>query len=449
MSSADCRALYMCLHSILCRTVIERDVTIVGGGSSGTYAAIRLTDLGNTIAIVEQKDYLGGHTETYHDPQTGDTIDIGVVVWHNVTLVKNYFKRLNVSIGQMDWLTTPITRYVDFRTGHEVLDYVPSNFATALAAYREQLSKYPYVEKGFDLVYPVPVDLLLSFGEFAEKYKLQDMINFVFGFAQGLGDLLAQPTLYVFKNFGTEILNSIVTGFLTTTHKDNSKLYEHATAELEGGLFLSSKILSVERSQAGTRILVETPAGLVLINSKKLLFTIPPNLDNLEGWDLTRSEKRLFAQFRHSAYYTGLVKNTGIPDNVTVVNTGSNTLYNIPILPGLYRIQPSGTPGLMAVKFGSALSLSDEEVREEILSSIKKLSTSGKEQSCPELVVYSSHTPFEMTVPAEAIASGFYRDLGRLQGQKQTFYTGAAFHTHDSSMLWEYIEAMLPKITAA
>ena len=56
--------------------VIRRDVCVIGGGSAGTYAAVRLGDLGASVVVVEAKGRLGGHCETYHDPATGGTIDI-------------------------------------------------------------------------------------------------------------------------------------------------------------------------------------------------------------------------------------------------------------------------------------------------------------------------------------------------------------------------------------
>jgi hypothetical protein len=39
-------------------------------------------------------------------------------------------------------------------------------------------------------------------------------------------------------------------------------------------------------------------------------------------------------------------------------------------------------------------------------------------------------------VSADDIAGGFYTDLGALQGRNNTFYTGAAFNTHDSGVLF-------------
>jgi NADPH-dependent 2,4-dienoyl-CoA reductase/sulfur reductase-like enzyme len=54
--------------------VIETDVVIIGGGGTGTYAAIQLKDQGKNIMVIESKHRLGGHTETYHDPETNRTM---------------------------------------------------------------------------------------------------------------------------------------------------------------------------------------------------------------------------------------------------------------------------------------------------------------------------------------------------------------------------------------
>lgn len=41
-------------------------------------------------------------------------------------------------------------------------------------------------------------------------------------------------------------------------------------------------------------------------------------------------------------------------------------------------------------------------------------------------VYFDSHTPFELVVPPEAIASWFYKLLYALQGQRGTFWTDVA-----------------------
>ena len=402
------------------------------------------------MVVVEKQDRLGGHTETYTDPVTGTTIDVGVLVFHDLDIVKNYFARFNISLVKPNFNSPGVvSQYFDFRTGNIDSVYSPSDPTAALAAYRAQLAKYPYLESGFDLPYPVPSDLLLTFGDFVKKYSLESLVSLVFSFGQGLGDFLLQPTLYVFKNFGSDILKDIQTGFLTTELHDNSLLYEAAHSHLGQDVLLNSQIIAMDRNgKHHAKVLIKTPSGLILIKSKKIVFSIPPKLNKLQGFDLSKRERALFQQFRNTGYYTGLLRNTGIPDNVAVTNIGRNTLYNLPALPGIYSIDPTGVPGLLHVKYGSPSSIPVDQVTEDILSSVKRLKIEGKNvSSTPELAVFHSHSPFELTVSTSAIKGGFYKDLYALQGRRRTYYTGAAFHTQDSSLLWQFTEALLPSIT--
>lgn len=430
---------------------ITRDICIIGGGSTGTYSAIRLSDSGKTVVVVEANDRLGGHTDTYTDPSTNETVDYGVVVFENLDIVKDYFARFDIPLTTASF-TTPgeVTEYVDLTTGKIVTGYEPPNSSAALAAYGAQLEQYAYLEAGFDLPDPVPADLLLPFGEFVTKYSLEDAVGVIFSYAQGLGNLLEQCTLYVFKNFGLGTLQDLKLGFLTTARQDNSELYEKALAELEQDVLLQSHVIATDRSgDDGVKVLVQTPNGVKLILAKKLIIAIPPKLNNLQGFDLSTNESSLFGQFLNSAYYTALIRNTNIPPNLSIRNTGFNTTYNIPVLPGLYSITPTRVPGLYDVKVGSASALSDQQVHALITESVLRLDTVGTlNTTTPEFAAYKSHTPFELTVPKEAIAAGFYKELYALQGQRYTWYMGAAFHTHDSSLLWEFTEGLIPGILA-
>jgi len=430
-------------------SIITRDVAVIGGGSTGTYAAIRLRDLGKSVVVVETNDRLGGHTHTYTDPGTGGKVDIGVVVWHELPIVRDYFARFGIPLEKATFDSAgQVSKYVDYRTGKEVTGYAPSDPSAALGTYATQLSQYAYLEAGFDLPDPIPADLLLPFGDFVKKYKLDAAVGTIFNFGQGLGDLLRQPTLYVFKNFGLDILRNLQVGFLTTARHNNSELYEAARTELGADALLRSRVIATDRDASGyANILVQTPSGLKIIRARKLLVTIPPKLDNLFGFDLDATEISLFGQFRNSGYYTGLLRGTGIPDNYAVTNIGQDTAYHLPSLPGVYSISPSGIPGLHQVKYGSPYQLSETAVKADILAGVKRLRTAGTlPTTTPEFAAFASHSPFELTVSTGAIKSGFYQKLYDLQGRNRTYYTGAAFHTHDSSLLWQFTEALLPRI---
>lgn len=432
-------------------SIITRDVCVIGGGSTGTYSAIRLSDSGKSVVVVEANDRLGGHTNTYTDPSTNETVDYGVIVFHNLDIVKKYFARFNVPLTTASFAAPgQVNEYVDFTTGKVVAGYAPANSSAALAGYAAQLAKYPYVEAGFDLPDPVPADLLLPFGDFVKKYNLQSLVGFLFGFAQGLGNLLEQYTLYVFKNFGLGILQDLQIGFLTTARQDNSEIYVKALAELRDNVLLQSHVIATDRSSNdGVKVLVKTPTGPKLIIAKKLLITIPPKLNNLRGFDLSSNETTLFSQFLNSAYYTALIRHTSIPPNTSLTNIGANTLYNLPPLPGLYTITPTRVPDLYDVKVGSATALSDAQVKALIRDSVARLRPAGTFNTTRlQFAAYENHTPFELTVPKDAIAGGFYKRLYALQGQRHTWYTGAAFHTHDSSLLWQFTEGLIPGLLA-
>ena len=418
--------------------VITRDVAVIGGGATGTYAAIRLRDLGKSVVVVETADRLGGHTQTYTDPGTGGKVDIGVVVWHDLPIVHEWFARFGVPLQKATFdLPGQQTAYVDYRTGRPVTGYTPADPSAAIAAYGAQLAKYPFLEAGFELPDPIPPDLLLPFGDFVRKYALDAAVGTIFNFGQGLGDLLRQPTLYVMKNFGLDILRNLQVGFLTTARHDNSEVYAKARAELGADALLRSRVVATERDALGhVTLIVQTPAGLRVIRARKLVVTIAPKVDNLTGFDLDSTERSLFRQFGNSAYYTGVLRNSCIPDNLSVNNIGQDTAYHLPSLPGVYSISPTGIPGLHSVKYGSPTQLPETVVKADILAAVRRLRTAGTIPTrTPEFAVFASHSPFELTVPASAVRDGFYRKLNALQGRNRTFYTGAAFHTHDSSLL--------------
>lgn len=436
--------------------IITRDVCIIGGGSTGTYSAVRLEDFGKSVVVVEMKGRLGGHTETYIDPATQIPVDIGVEIFHNLSIVTDYFVRFNVPLTTAVFPPIP-EQWVDFRTGKVVAGYTPASNAAlgaALAAYTAQLLKYPGLNGGFFLPNPVPEDLLLPFGHFVKKYSLDAAVYSIFQFSQSMGDILATPTLYVMKVVGLDLIRSIQEGFLTTAHHDNSELYQNAQAVLLPNLLLNSTVVNMDRDHKDSvKVEVDTPTGRKLIQAKKLLITIPPLVDDLQKFDLSDTEHDLFRQFSNVGYWTALTRNDGLSDYLSINNVGANTPDNIPILPAVFAINPTGVPGLHAVKYGapSPTSLSDQQVQNDILKSIQRLATGGADPGASanaNFAVFSSHTPYGLTVNADAIRRGFYSKLYALQGQRNTFWTGAAFNAHDSSMLWVFTEGVLPAIAA-
>jgi hypothetical protein len=155
--------------------------------------------------------------------------------------------------------------------GKVVPGYSPPDPTTALNILAQQLLLYPYMPQGYNLPNPVPADLLIPFGEFITKYRIQDAVPLIFTFGHGVGEFLTIPTLYVFQNFG---LPQLLAGFLVTAHHDNRELYLKASALLGSSVLYGSTLIRAERHVNGLHhITVQTPTGVkLMILSKRRSF---------------------------------------------------------------------------------------------------------------------------------------------------------------------------------
>ena len=455
--------------------ILERDVCVIGGGASGTYSAIRLQQMNQTVALIEKESRLGGHVNTYVDAGTNQTYDYGVSLWvrrlravlcsllhcspayqaqRNETAVTDFFDSLGIPVTSVQTGNGPVSLYANFANATRVSPTVlaSGNITTSLQTYLVQLAKYPYLTNGFNLPDPVPEDLLLPFGEFVKKYDLDAVAFTIYSYNQGIGNILAQPTIYVLKYFpASTVLAAFTGGFISTARHNNQEVYDRALAQLESNAFLNTKVIWISRHNDGVKTLVSTPSGLKMIRSSRLLITIPPKLEKLDFLDMDAVEHSLFGQFNHSYYWNGLIKDAGIPDNTTITNIDPAAPYNIPSLPGAYAFGYTGLPRIHNVYYSSPDALPDAFVKADILATDARLAKSfgfGSDRM-PEFVAFNAHNPFELTVPPNAIRSGFYSRLEALQGRRSTWWTGATWQAQDSSAIWNFTEhVILPQLVA-
>ncbi|KAJ7243562.1 hypothetical protein B0H12DRAFT_1130346 [Mycena haematopus] len=272
--------------------------------------------------------------------------------------------------------------------------------------------------------------------------------------------MLAQPALYVLKYFvlfDVQILAGLQPGFITTAAHNNHALYDTALARLQAGtngsaVALSSNVKRVVRSASSVSVSVSTPDGAQTVHAKELVIAIPPTLSNLEslGLDLTANERTLSAQFNNSYYWDMVIAGTGIPNNISIAAVDFAAPDAIPAQPGLYGVNPAGVDGLFQAYFGSPHYLSDAQVKAETVAALRRLvRANGWDNGtfAPEFVGFHNHAPFLLTVDVDAVRNGFYRRLNALQGVKNTWWTGAAWQTQDSSLIWNFTETVvLPKL---
>ncbi|KAI4944590.1 hypothetical protein J4E91_008593 [Alternaria rosae] len=439
-------------------TIITRDVAIIGGGSSGTHAAISLKDANKSVIVVEIKNRLGGHTETYTDPATGLAQDYGVLVYHNESTVLDYFARFDIPLGPPQFAGNDAN--YDFSTGLAVNVSAPSveDLGAGLQKYAAFLAQYPELESGMFLPSPVPEDLTIPFGDLVTNLGLEAVVQTMFSTNQGIGDILSVPVVENACVNGLGLIQQLAANSLVSTaRRNNSELYGKAQAELldADSLLLSSEVVHVARRKSGVELVVKTPDGVKMIRAKKLLITIPLRPDLLARFDLRKREREVFGKLIDAGYYAALVKNTGTPDDFVIYNRASDTPYNLPALPGVYLMQATAIPGVKAVYYGSQRSnatypLSDNFVKEEIIAGIKRLQTANPgnfEPTEPEFVVYTSHAPFYMQARPQDIQAGIYDKMNALQGLRSTYWSGATFRAPDSSALWKFNkEIVLPML---
>ncbi|RYP50709.1 hypothetical protein DL768_003853 [Monosporascus sp. mg162] len=424
---------------------MKREVAILGGGSSGTYTAVRLQDSGKSVVVIEADDTLGGHTETYTDPVTGQRDDIGVLFFHNIPVVRDYFARFDIPLETFQTPAPRRTVYFDFEARADFEGYQFPDPSAAIQRYYGQLLRFPELLEGFDkLPDPVPEDLLLPFGQFAEKYGIQDAVPLLALYGQGGLDYEKTTTLYIVKYMGPAAVDDITIGAVTTARHNNHELYEAAYDVLgSDNVLLSSTVSAAERSKKGVRLnVVRADGSCVDIRAEKLVVSIPPTLDKLSPLGLDETEAGLFKRFTNVSYFTGIVRNSGLPADTAVIPVRIDSKFNLPHLPGPLTITPAPIDGMTDVKYGSGFhEISAEEAQAAIIEDLAALATAINSTSAePQFVTFEAHTPFQPMVCKEDIVDGFYKQLWGLQGHRQTYFTGAAWQSQDSSLLWNFTE---------
>lgn len=387
------------------------------------------------------------------DKDTGVHINVGVMDFHNISLVKDYFARLNVPLTSPGPYNYSALNF-DFNTGLPVSEYVPASPAAvgaALLAYIDILTtKYSYLQAGYFLPDPVPEELLIPFGEFATRHKLQEAVQIINQLLQNDGNIWEVPTVQIIKAFDITLAQATLTGFLTAASGDTQDLYTSAAAVLGQDVMYSSEVIQMDRSDYdGVSLVVETLKGKKLVRAKRLIVTIPPILDLLQAFDLSREEKSIFGKFQARGYYGAIFTHSGISDTESYTNIGAHTPFNLQVLPGIFTIQPTGLQHKHALYFGTLdPTVSSRAAQQMIVKQIDTLQAHGVfPTDTPKFLFFTNHAPFGTFVAAEDIKKGFYKDLYGLQGQQHSFWTGASWMSQDSSLIWNFTEMqVLPAV---
>ncbi|KAL4815004.1 hypothetical protein BDW67DRAFT_165098 [Aspergillus spinulosporus] len=431
--------------------IITRDVCILGGGATGSYAAVQLVERGYSVAVVEQKDRLGGHSETLY-LLNGDLIDYGIRTYFNDSVVRNFFDQLQVEYEQYIPAANRTDR-VNFRTGERVRNEPYTEDPTpALLRYRAALEQFDYLSTGgFYLPDEVPEVLLRSFREFVDANDLHDALFVIWTFSEALGDILETPLLFVLQLFGTPHINGVLQGYIRPRNGSATTFRAAARYIGESNILYRSTAVQTIRNSTGVQLVAENADGVQkLIRARKLLIAFPPILPKLRGFDLEATELALFRKWIYTPYYAAIVKGSGIPDEINVVNTDPGQPGSFPVPPYECILDYSGVAGYYRTRLVGNESFTEEDAQQLVLDDLRRMGDAGTYpiNEKPEIIAFESHWPTSIMVPVDDVRDGFYRELYALQGQRSTYYTGYAFYTDYSTQLWNYTRTIVDMMTA-
>ncbi|KAJ6506084.1 hypothetical protein DFH09DRAFT_1334914 [Mycena vulgaris] len=436
-------------------TTISRDVVVIGGGSSGTYAAVNLLARGRSVAVLEQQGRLGGHVETYHDPATGAPFNLGVTLDYNNTFNNAYFSLLGVLTAPVQLGAVTSDVYLDLATGKtvpgfDVLTQVDS-FLPAMMAYTAYANAtYPYLTLSYEnLTYPVPDELLEPFTVFAARHNFTFMLQFYENIAQNIDNLWQLPTYRAIHAFDPKLVEALVKGFINAASGDNQDIYSAAAAYLGAqNVFLSSTVLDVDRSgrcfgltegKEGPQAARRHPTSLASLASAHM--------------DLDAHERAVFSKLHGLTYGVTVFAHPEL-NTSDYTNIGTHTPDNLFSLPGAFKYSPL-PEGRFGAWFGALeeSGWTDADVEALIRGELDSMIAHGNAAGDPANVTFDFlkiHAPFRLAATPHDVANGFYKELYALEGRRNTFWTGAAWTEQDSSQIWWWSElSLLPKMEVA
>ncbi|KAL4803802.1 hypothetical protein BDV18DRAFT_39595 [Aspergillus unguis] len=418
---------------------ITRDVCILGGGATGTYAAVQLLERGQSVIVVEQKSALGGHSDTFYTPD-GEPINYGILSYFDEKVVRDFLALLGV---EHELYTSAIqTDYVNFKTGQRVSSTTdPAGLVGALTRYRLALQQFSYLERGrYNLPEEIPEVLLRPFSEFVDMHDLHDLLPIVYIYAYPIGDVLASPLLYIIQLFGISHINAWLHGPFIRPKNGTDALFRAAARRIgDDNVLYESTVTQTTRDSSGVELVVQTADGVQHIHAKQLLITFPPLLSSLHGFDLDIAESSLFEKWIHGSLYVAVVNNSGLPDGHNIINTDPSQPDSLPVAPFEWALFSPGVAGYYTTATVGNENMSEQDANALVLDNIRRMGEAGTfDVNDPEIVASESHSPSVMMAPVEDIRGGFYSRLYALQGQRSTYWTGNTFCTDYSPQLWEY-----------
>lgn len=358
--------------------------------------------------------------------------------------------------------------YIDYKTGKPVPDYTAPAAADvfpALQRYLDALEKYE------DMVLPgffnfpdaadIPEDLLMPFAEFVDKYDIAAAVPQIWdSTAQGLGDTMNVPTLWVVQACGIPMIRALL-GMGAAAVPASGRLYdlfENVADFLGSDVLYSSTVVSATRhgnAKGGVSLKVRGADGkATCIRAKRLLIAIEPTAENMAPFQLDGAEEGVLGRFKYPTVYAGIVRHPSLqPLHAYTHRSPAPESYNytaFPAAPQVGRIDYlGGTEDLFQFTAVGAEDDTAESMRALIARSVGAMVEAGTlpvSKGSVSFPIFADHGHMHAHVSADDLRAGFIQKLNALQGRRNTWYTGAAFSAGFATVLWEYNKVLLPRV---
>lgn len=422
----------------------------------------------------------GGHVNTYVDPVSGQYVNYGVLTYLRYSDAADFFARFNVPIQTFIGSATP-TLYVSTVDGSNLTEFTPpsrENQIDAMDRWYNLIQQYANITLPGLWNFPpgpdIPDELLLPFGKFAKHHSIEDVIQLFTAISNvGIGGIEDELTLYVLFAMGLPVTREYLSNSMfQPVNASNSILYARAYDLLYEDVVLQSRVTHGERSEDGVKLVVQswvkdgTTKRQKLIKAKRMLFSPPPSVSNLEPFRLEPGEISALSTFTPTWSFGAVARIPAVtpPYTVSFYAPASDTKNYLGIRDWPWTLRLESAPDVPAeehlfkVIFAANYSLSHAEAKETITAAVSNL-TSGNGAFAPdsssgnatlpiEFLSFVDHNSILWRQSPSKLRSGIVQDIYALQGKHSTWYTGGLWSADYTGNVWAFTEDLLPRLVA-
>ncbi|KAH9866523.1 hypothetical protein J1614_008213 [Plenodomus biglobosus] len=374
----------------------------------------------------------------------------------NMTVSREFFARFNVPLRLPD-LGPERNLYADFKTGQPINYTAPSQeeYADTFARLQVEWNKYEGLLWPTSSAFPagdrVPEDLLLSWYEFAQKHHVEAATPRIWN------TVANDPSKALMFDMLKAYDPSVLRGLMIPATNDNSLIFARITELLGKDVMYKSQIVSSTRTAKGVKVVVRKDDGsITIIKAKRMLVTIGPETMPRDVFDLDEREHTIFNSVTGNRYFSGIVTHPSLPPyditNTIPAAVPANHLITppVPFMQSFNFIGNSSSGPAYRVFVATPMSGTLEDGKNIVRDAVQKLINAGTiptgSANETDFKTWDDHGLVYRHYSADQLRGDIIRQRNSLQGLRSTWYSGAAWASHNAAMVWNTTNTMIPRL---